>query len=200
MVPWRKLVCATAPILIVLAATAPTRAWSPAETALLESGEPVVSLSPAPHDEASRIHAAVDIGAPQAAVWSIMTNCAGAARFVPGLESCRVLERDPEGRWDIREHRIRWAWFMPKVRSVFRTDYDPPKGLRFRRVAGTLRRNEGEWRLTPRAGGTTRVSYDATLAASVPAPDFMIEQALRRDIATVLRRLKQECETDAARR
>jgi hypothetical protein len=88
-------------------------------------------------------------------------------------------------------------WFLPRVRSVFRTDYDPPKRLQFQRIAGTLKRNEGEWRLTARADGVTRVSYDAILAASIPAPDFMVEDALRRDIATVLRRLKRECQTAA---
>jgi hypothetical protein len=77
---------------------------------------------------------------------------------------------------------------------VFRTDYDPPKRLQFRRIAGTLKRNEGEWRLTPRANGVTRINYDATLAASIPVPDFMVENALKRDIAKVLRQLKRECQ------
>ncbi len=185
----------TAMALFVLAATAPARAWSPAETALLQSGEPVVALAPAPGGDATQIRAAIDIPAPAKTVWSIMTDCARAMRFVPGLESCRVIERDPAGRWDIREHRISWMWFLPRVHSVFRADYDPPRRLRFHRISGTLARNEGEWRLTPRADGGTRVSYDAVLAASIPAPDFMVESALRRDIATVLRRLKKECRT-----
>jgi uncharacterized protein YndB with AHSA1/START domain len=188
---------AAALILLALAAAAPARAWSPAETARLDTGEPVVSLSRAPDGEAIQIRAAIDIAVPPTTIWSIMTNCAGAARFVPGLESCRVLERDTQGRWDIREHEISWTWFMPRVRSVFRTDYEPPKRLQFRRIAGTLKRNEGEWRLTPLASGVTRVSYDATLAADIPVPDFMIEEALRSDIAKVLRRLKQECEATA---
>lgn len=187
-------------ILFVLATTATLSAGPPAETAQLDNGEPVIALAPAPDGDGTRIRAAIDIAAPPKAIWSVMTNCADAARFVPGLDSCRVLERGPHGRWDIREHQIKWMWFLPRVRSVFRTEYDPPRRLRFRRIAGTLRRNEGEWKLAPRANGTTRVSYDAVLAASIPAPDFMVENALRRDIATVLRRLKQECETRAIKK
>lgn len=184
---------ATAILLLVLAATTPARAWSPAQTAALETGKPVVVLTPAPGDDATQIHAAIDIPAPPNVIWSIMTDCAHAVRFVPGLESCRVLERDPQGRWEIREHEISWMWFLPRVRSVFRADYDPPKRLQFRRIAGTLKRNDGEWRLTGLAGGGTRVSYDAIIAVSIPVPDFMVEDALKRDIAKVLRQLKREC-------
>ena len=197
MISWPTVFRAIMLSLLILGTAAPAQAWSPAEAAQLQTGEPVVALAPAPDGDGTQIRAAIDIAAPAEKIWSVMTDCARTPRFVPGLESCRVLERDAQGRWDIREHRINWVWFLPRIRSVFRTDYEPPKRLRFHRIEGTLKRNEGEWRLTPRAGGLTRLNYDATLAASIPAPDFMIEDALRRDIVTVLRRLKRECEGTA---
>ena len=162
--------------------------------------EPAVAVVPAGTSDTVEIRASIEIAAPRAKVWAIMTDCARAARFVPGLTSCRVLKRDPAGRWDIREHKISWMWFLPDVTSVFRSDYDPPRRLRFHRISGTLKRSDGEWRLQPIDGGSaTRVSYDATLSADVPAPQFMVEAALKRDIATVLRQLRHEC-TTAARR
>jgi carbon monoxide dehydrogenase subunit G len=192
------MICrAIALFLLLLAIAKPAWAWSPDEAAQLARGEPVVALAPTPGGDATRIHAAIDIAAPAAAIWSIMTDCAREVRFVPGLESCRVLERDPAGRWDVREHKISWVWFLPRIRSVFRADYDPPKRLRFHRISGTLTRNEGEWRLTAAPKGGTRVSYDAVIGVSVPVPDFMVESALKRDIATVLQRLKRECQNDA---
>lgn len=167
--------------------------------ASLDSAEPVVTVAPTSAADTVQIHAAIDIAAPRAVVWAVMTDCARAMHFIPGLQSCRVLERDPAGRWDIREHRISWMWFLPDVRSVFRSDYDAPKRLHFHRISGTLKRSEGEWRLDAIDGGrATRVVYDATLSAYIPAPDFMVESALRRDIATVLRRLKRECQTARA--
>jgi uncharacterized protein YndB with AHSA1/START domain len=187
-------------VLFLLTAAGPAPALSPADMTRLQSGEPVISVSRVPGGDAVRVQATIDIVAPTERVWSIMTDCRRAADFVPRLESCRVLERDPAGRWDIREHRIAWVWFLPRIRSVFRSDYDAPKRLRFRRIAGDLKRSEGEWRLTPIAGGGTRLSYDAILSATVPAPDFMVENALRNDIATVLRRLRAECMGASARR
>jgi uncharacterized membrane protein len=158
------------------------------------TAEPTVTVVPAAADDTVEIKASIEIAAPRAKVWAIMNDCARALRYVPGLKSCRVLERDPAGRWDIREHRISWMWFLPDVKSVFRSDYEPPKRLRFQRISGTLKRSDGEWRLENIDGGSaTRVSYAATLSADIPAPNFLVEAALKRDIAKVLRGLRREC-------
>jgi hypothetical protein len=123
-----------------------------------------------------------------------MTDCARMLHFVPGLTSCRVVEADPQGRWDVREHKINWAWFMPNIRTVFRADYDRPRRIKFRRVGGDLKRSEGEWQLVPHAEGPgTRLLYNAILAADVPAPDFVVVAAIRNDMAKVLRQLRAEC-------
>jgi carbon monoxide dehydrogenase subunit G len=161
------------------------------------TAEPAVTIAPAAAGDTIEIRASIDIAAPRAKVWAIMTDCARATRFVPGLKSCRVLERDPAGRWDIREHKVSWMWFLPDVTSVFRSDYDPPRRLRFHRISGTLKRSDGEWRLAAIDNGrATRVSYDATVSADVPAPRFLVEAALKRDIAKVLRGLRHECTAD----
>jgi uncharacterized protein YndB with AHSA1/START domain len=167
---------------------------APAADAGQYAAAPAVTIAPAADDDTVTIKASIDIAAPRVKVWAVMTDCARAPRFVPGLKSCRVLARDPAGHWDIREHKISWMWFLPDVTSVFRSDYDPPRRLRFHRLSGTLKRSEGEWRLAAIDGGrATRVSYDATVAAAIPVPRFMVESALKRDIAKVLRGLRREC-------
>ncbi len=159
-----------------------------------ETRAPTVAITAGADADTVKIRATIDIAAPRPKVWAIMTNCARAVRIVPRLKSCRVLERDPAGLWDIREHRVSWAWFLPNVRSVFRSDYQAPERLRFRRVSGTLRRSEGEWRLVTIDGGrATRVSYEATISADVPVPNFVVEAVLKRDIESVLLHLRREC-------
>ena len=158
------------------------------------ASEPAVTLVPTSADDTIKISASIEIAAPRAKVWTIMTDCTRSLRYVPGLKSCRVLARDPAGHWDIREHRISWMWFLPEVRSVFRSDYDPPERLRFHRISGTLKRSYGEWLLAAIDGGSgTRVTYDATVSADIPVPRFLVEAALKRDIAKVLRGLRREC-------
>ncbi|MGE4166133.1 MAG: SRPBCC family protein [Xanthobacteraceae bacterium] len=160
----------------------------------LASGDPVVDIRIDSTINAARIHSLIDIPVPPEVVWKLMLDCEHSKRVVPGMESCRVLQRDPAGRWDIREHVINWAWFMPRARNVFRSDYSPPLRLTFRRIEGDLRQSSGEWRLEPLDNGrTTRVHYNSTISADVPAPNFIVVEALRRDLTTVMKNLRSEC-------
>ena len=164
------------------------------QIATLESGEPVVDVHIDSRIDAARVRATIDVPAPPQRVWTVMTDCARAMRFIPGLKSCRVIERAPDGRWDVREHKINWAWFMPNIRTVFRAEYERPRFIRFRRIAGDLKSSDGQWRLAPREHGkATRLHYEAVLSADVPAPDFIVVETIRKDMATVLRRLREEC-------
>ncbi len=175
-------------LLVSIGAAAPAPAAGP------YTAEPSVTVAQGPAGDTVEIKAGIEIAAPRATVWAIMNDCARSLHYVPGLTGCRVLKRDPAGRWDIREHKVSWMWFLPDVTSVFRSDYDPPKRLRFHRISGTLKRSDGEWRLEAIDNGrATRVSYDAVIAAGIPAPEFLVEAALKRDIAKVLQGLRHEC-------
>lgn len=163
------------------------------EEARLARGETLVDVRLDEVEEAAAVSAVIDIAAPPEIVWAVMTDCARAPRFVPDLVSCRVLERDPAGAWDIREHMIDWAWFLPTIRNVFRSDYEPPFRLRFARSDGDLSRSEGEWRLEPRNGGTaTRVHYMALLAPSSVVPVSLALPSVRSDVPKVLEALRRE--------
>ncbi|MGE0063834.1 MAG: SRPBCC family protein [Xanthobacteraceae bacterium] len=188
---WHALTLAL-PLTLLMALPAAAQAPTPDEAAALAAGEPAVNVAMDSAIDAARVRAAIDIPAPPATVWSVMTDCAHMMRFVPGLESCRVVEADPQGRWDVREHKINWAWFLPNIRTVFRADYDKPKTIKFRRIGGDLKMSEGQWRLVPRDGGT-RLLYDALVAADVPVPNFVVLEAIRTDMAKVLRQLRAEC-------
>jgi uncharacterized protein YndB with AHSA1/START domain len=192
----RRLAAAlTALTLAATTASLAAPALTPEETATLANGEPAVEAHIDPAIDAARVRAAIDIPQPPARVWSVMTDCARMLRFVPGLESCRVIEADPRGRWDVRAHRLNWAWFLPNIRVVFRAEYERPQLIKFRRISGDLKRSEGEWHLVPRDGGRgTRLFYRAILAADVPAPSFIVVGAIRKDMATVLRQLREECD------
>jgi uncharacterized protein YndB with AHSA1/START domain len=186
-------------VLIAVAAVsspAHTVEIGPAEDARLLRGETLVDVRVDETEDAAAVSAAIDIQAAPSVVWAVMTDCERAPRFVPDLVSCRVLERDPAGAWDIREHIIDWTWFLPNIRNVFRSDYEPPHRLRFKRIDGDLKRSEGEWRLEPRNGGaTTRVHYMALLAPSSWIPVSFALSSIRSDVPKVLQALRRECTT-----
>jgi uncharacterized protein YndB with AHSA1/START domain len=120
--------------------------------------------------DGGRASASMDVRAPPAAVWAILSDCSQATTFMRDLISCRVLERG-EG-WDIREHRVRGWPLRPVMRNVSRITLEPNRRLAFRRIDGDWTRSDGEWRLTPIDDGRgTHVEYriDAALAGPLPA-------------------------------
>lgn len=165
-----------------------------AEEARLQAGEVLVEALVDDAENVARVSAVIDIAASPQAVWDVMIDCARAPKFVPDLVSCRILERDPAGSWDVREHIIDWAWFLPNIRNVFRSDYEPPYVLKFKRVDGDMERSEGEWKLEPLSGGAaTRLSYSALLLPKSWIPPSMALSSVRSDVPEILKAVRREC-------
>ena len=171
-----------------------TMAWSPDAQAqrALTRGEPWADVAPST-DGAAVIHAAIDIAAPPRAVWAVMTDCKMAARLVVTVTVCKIVQGDARAGWDVREQVTRGNLFVPAIRNVFRSDYQPYTLIRFHRLSGDLRIEEGEWRLAPIEGGAgTRVTYINRVAANIIAPAFMVRAGMKHDTSNVLINLRRE--------
>ena len=172
------------------AASATAMDLPPQAQAVLDQGRPYADVRADPDGSSGVIRAAIDIAAPQSVVWAVMTDCDLATKLAANLKSCRIVERDPQGRWDVREHVSKMT-LLPSVRSVFRSDYEPTSRIAFHRTAGDLKVFEGEWRLTPH-GGRVQVTYEARVAAPFSAPGWMARIALRHDVPMALLALRRE--------
>jgi uncharacterized protein YndB with AHSA1/START domain len=179
-------------IIAALAAATPACAFdlAPKAMAALDRGRPYAEVRPDADGSSGQIRAAIDISAPQAVVWAVITDCDLAPKMVANLKSCRIVDRDPHGRWDVRE-QISKMTFLPSVRTVFREDFEPPRRLTFHRVDGDLKVLEGEWRLEPHEGGT-RVTYEARAAAPFSVPGWVARIALRHDVPAALLAMRRE--------
>ncbi|ATQ41009.1 SRPBCC family protein [Caulobacter mirabilis] len=164
-------------------------------TAALPGGV-VAEVRPDPSGASGVMHGSVQIAAPQKAVWDTLRDCARAGRMSPSVRSCRVVQTDPEGRWDVREMTVRWGVLTPSFRTVFRSDYDPAGRIRFQCVDGDID-CRGEWRLQATEDGGTRVAYDNRATSPFDLPAAIGRAAMRRDLARALKGLKQEAEARA---
>ena len=158
--------------------------------AMLDRGRPYVEVKPDADGSSGVIFAAIDVAAPQAVVWSVMTDCDLAPKMVANLKSCSILQRDPQGRWDIREEVTKMT-FTPSVRTVYREDFEPTHKMSFHRTGGDLKVLEGEWRLAPH-GDRVRVTYEAQVAAPFSVPGWVARLALRHDVPMALLALRRE--------
>ncbi|MBR7617841.1 SRPBCC family protein [Phenylobacterium sp. 20VBR1] len=184
---------------LLLLIASPAWAWEPTGQILagLSRGA-YVEVRPDPDGASGLIRAAEEIAAPPEVVWAVLVDCDLAPRMAASLKSCRILERDPAGRWDLREQIVR-PGLMPRFRSVVRSDFDAPRRLRFRRTGGDLKILEGEWRLAPLDGGrATRVVYESRAASPYAVPASLARLALRRDVLTAMAALKRESLARAA--
>jgi hypothetical protein len=157
---------------------------------LLDRGRPWVEVTPDADGYSGQIRAAIDIPASKEAIWAKMLDCGAALRMVANLKSCRILDSDPQGRWDVREQVSRPA-FLPSIRNIYRSDYDRPNGIRFQRTGGDMRSFEGSWRLETRPDGV-RVTYQARAAAPFTVPGWIARATLRHDVSAALLALRRE--------
>ena len=179
------------------AATQPGWIAAPDVQRRLTAGEVVVEATTSvdPARPRGGVRAAVLIRAKPEAIWSVMTDCAQATLFVPGLRRCRRVEAGPDGRWEDIEQEIHYAWYLPDVTYVFRADYERPHRIDFHRIRGDLKEEQGSWILnvTP-DGSATVVEYEMYLDPGFWVPQFLVNRSLRKDLPEALAGLRQRVE------
>jgi uncharacterized protein YndB with AHSA1/START domain len=169
-----------------------------AAPATAAASEPTLTIA---HDErgAMVVHAAIDIAAPPATVWNVITDCGRAPRYVPNMESCRIVERDPAGHWQMRRTVMNIA-LLPRIHTLSRLEFEPRRRMSFSKAGGGRKISEGEWRLVPLARGkATRLTYRSALALNFFVPQFLLDQAAQRDFPTLMKSIERESLADAGK-
>ncbi len=166
----------------------------------LRRHEPVITVAPVGGPIDGEVRGEIEIAAPPSVVWDVLSECARAGEFMPNLRQCRILESGPGLDWDIREHRVAsWASFLPDLRSVFRSEYEPGRRIVFRGLDGDLAHFDGEWRIAPIEGGqSSRVTYEARVGFHALVPGFLVRRSLERDVPVFLKTIQAEAERRAA--
>ena len=160
---------------------------------------PVVEVNADSRGASGDIRAQVDIAAPPATVWRVLIDCGQVPHLMVGAKSCKVLQHDPAGRWDVRE-QISQGALLPAIRTVLHSDYEAPRSVHFHRVDGDLKVLEGNWRLEPLDSGLrTRVSYDSRVQAPFGIPAFLARSVLRNDMPKTMNNLRNACEAAQAK-
>jgi carbon monoxide dehydrogenase subunit G len=160
----------------------------------LSQGEIPIEAHADAQGRGGMVKAAIDIPAPASVVWRTILDCDRAARMTPGVKRCRVLNRAANGRSELREHLVKWSFFLPTLRSTSRIDLEPDRSIRFTCVGGDIQACEGSWSLEPIRGGTaTRVTYEMWAAAPFALSAPLLSSLMRRDVPDALKALRREC-------
>lgn len=160
------------------------------ELAKLPNGEVIVRTDQSDNKNEGRVQAAILIDSPAQQIWDVMIDCDRAPEFVPGLKSCKVLQRD--GDTEIIEHKVKFSWLLPKVTYIFQASYHEFKRIDFKRISGDLKDLEGSWVLDEVSGGKqTIVVYTVFLDPGFWVPKSLIRQKLRKNLPNILLALRE---------
>jgi hypothetical protein len=190
-------------VLLPLTAAAQS-AWieAPGVHERLAAGEVVVTTAAAidPGRPRGRVLAAVLIKASPEAIWAVMTDCKQAPLFVPGLKRCSRIASAADGSWEDFEQVVQYSWFLPTVRYVLRAEYDRPLRIRFRRISGDLKDEEGSWLLTPTHDrSATLVLYEVYVDPGFWVPQVLVSRTLRKDLPAALAGLRDRVQSANSR-
>ena len=169
----------------------------PGLQARLRGGEVVLRVDVEEHGRSARARAAIWLASPAQAVWSVLTDCAHAAEFVPGLKRCRCIEGG-RSRWEgctLLERDFKYSWLMPAVHDVVHVDYAWPRRIDIQRVSGDLKEERGTWRLEPDPDSAgTILEYEFEVTPGFWMPSRLLQHSLidnlRQGMASVRTRLQ----------
>jgi ribosome-associated toxin RatA of RatAB toxin-antitoxin module len=98
--------------------------------------------------------------APAELIWQVLTDFDHLSDFVPDMRVSRVVS-SPGEPLRVQQHGIAQVLFFRRlIDVVFAIELDPMRTVKFRAVAGDLRRMEGQWRVLP-AHQSCRIEYRA---------------------------------------
>lgn len=161
-----------------------------AELDRLGKGEVLVRVNPCDGQRNERVEAAILIDATAEPIWKALNDCRQTPQFIPGLKSCQVLQQDRMG--ELIEHRMKFSWFLPEVKYVYRAAYERYKRIDFKRTSGDLKEFEGSWLLesVDRGKSQTLLICSLHLDLGFLLPQWAVQLILREDLPKILLSLR----------
>jgi hypothetical protein len=144
------------------------------------------------------LDAAIDIAAPPATVWKVITDCARAPKFVPYMVSCRIVQPGPKGP-DVVDLILEYGW-LPKMRATTKLDFDAARQMSFNRIAGNIRIAEGLFIIEPTNGGAaTRLQFHSAIALGFFVPRLVMKPAAEWFVPAMMKAIERESLADAGK-
>lgn len=127
-------------------------------------------------------------------IWAVLAN---PYEFQNGIYSrmkdVQMLIDEP--RHSVMRCKIAIGVIVPDIDAVVETDYLPMQKISFHRTAGSLKALDGGWKLSPREGGKTEVSYWMTIDPGVPVPGWLVNEGVKSDLPKTLVALRKRLDS-----
>jgi len=156
-----------------------------------------VTVHVEPRGDGVQIEATAVLRADAGTAWSVLTDYDGYERFIPGVQSSRVLERRG-AHVTVRQFTEAALWLFRKPMTItYDIIEDAPRGLTSRVVAGCECALESAYVLDPAQDGV-RLAYTGHFVAAADLRGALETAAGEQQIARHLQALVDEIERKAA--
>jgi len=137
------------------------------------------------------VEARFSVAAPASVVREVLTDYASIPRFMPGVRTSEVLERE-EGYARVEQEAVsKFMMFSKRVHLVLDVDEDG-QVIRFRdRCKKSFERYEGAWTISEH-NGRTEIAYELTAQPAFSVPEFVLRKLLNRDARLMIDGLRNE--------
>ena len=167
----------------------------PADGLTAGGNDPAPELTIRPADGgAYYVAAQFHVAAPVAVVHAVLTDYEGIPRFMPGVRTSRVLERE-SGRTRVAQEAVsRYMLFSKRV--FLELDItEAPGVIQFTdRIGRSFTRYAGSWTVATADAGTM-VGYELDAAPAFSVPAFVLRKLLDRDARAMIDGLRAEIAT-----
>lgn len=137
------------------------------------------------------INAEILVPADARTAWAVLTDYDNLARFVPEMQSSRVVSQAGQPkRVEQRGKSGMLSFFTPEY-IVLQMEETPYERIRFNKVAGDVRSMRGEWQIVG-SGNPVRVFYRARIVPNVPLPPLLGATMIELDVETKLAAIRRE--------
>jgi ribosome-associated toxin RatA of RatAB toxin-antitoxin module len=158
---------------------------------VVAQSEPFVSV--AKSGETYQVSVRVGVSAQRAVVWRVLTDYDNLHRFVPGMQSSRIVSARGEPLLLEQKGEAGLLFIKLTTTTVSRILEAPEQEIRFDLVSGNLKRMKGSWVLTGH-DHTIIVEYRAELVPGFPVPPVIGPAVMAQNVKAMVEGVIQEIE------
>lgn len=155
------------------------------------NAEPVVAVTRS--GERYQVNVRMDVAGSRALVWRVLTDYENLPRFVPGMQSSRIVSGRGEPLLLEQKGESGVLFFKLTTTTVSRILETPESEIRFELVSGNLKRMQGSWALSPHDHGTS-VGYRAELVPEFAVPPLIGPAAMAQNVKAMVEGVVREIE------
>lgn len=153
--------------------------------------EPIVSVTRS--GEAYQIDLRMDVASSRTLAWRVLTDYENLQRFVPGMQSSRIVSGRGEPLLLEQMGESSVLFFKLTTTTVSRISETPESEIRFDQVSGSLKRMQGSWTLVAH-DHTVRVGYRAELVPEFAVPPLIGPAVMAQNVKMMAEGVVREIE------